>query len=69
MLYNHVHMNTMNVSEARKRLSEIINRVYAGEEFIITRNGIPVAKISPVNRKLMDNYRKRLVQKYKPRVK
>lgn len=33
------------VTEARTRLSELINRVETGEEVLITRRGVPVARI------------------------
>jgi len=36
---------TMTVSEARASLSEIVERVGAGEEIILTRHGLPVAVV------------------------
>lgn len=38
-------MSTMSVSEARAALSEILDRVVAGEEVTITRHGQPVAVV------------------------
>ena len=36
------------VTEARQRLTEILERVLAGEEVVVTRRGAPVAVIVPV---------------------
>ena len=36
------------VTEARQRLAEILERVLAGEEVVVTRRGAPVAAIVPV---------------------
>ncbi len=36
--------------EAQSRFDELIDRAERGEAFIITRNGRPVAKLSPPNR-------------------
>lgn len=44
-------MITINVSQARQQFLELVNRAYAGEEFIIVKNKIPVAKISAVTPK------------------
>lgn len=43
-------MTTMNISQARQRFLEIANRVYAGEEFVVTKNKIPVLTISPIRK-------------------
>ena len=40
-------MNSISLTELRRRLSEIIARVERGESFIITRRGKHVAKIVP----------------------
>jgi prevent-host-death family protein len=40
-------MNTVNVHEAKTRLSELLRRVEAGEEFVIARSGKPVARLLP----------------------
>jgi antitoxin (DNA-binding transcriptional repressor) of toxin-antitoxin stability system len=39
------HMSTVTVSEARAALPDLLNRVDAGEEVIITRHGHPVAVV------------------------
>ena len=36
------------VTEARQRLTEILERVLAGEQVVVTRRGTPVAAIVPV---------------------
>ncbi len=40
-------MKTMNVHEAKTHLSKILERVEAGEEVIIARNGKAIAKLVP----------------------
>ncbi|MGH9321991.1 MAG: type II toxin-antitoxin system Phd/YefM family antitoxin, partial [Vicinamibacteria bacterium] len=40
-------MKTMNVHEAKTHLSKLLERVEAGEEVIIARNGKAVAKLVP----------------------
>ena len=42
-------MNTVNVHEAKTRLSELLKKVEAGEEVIIARSGKPVARLVPVS--------------------
>jgi prevent-host-death family protein len=39
---------TIGLAEAKARLSELIDRVEAGETVIIARNGLPVAEVRPV---------------------
>ena len=34
--------------DAKTHLSELVDRAAAGEEFIITKNGVPMARIVPV---------------------
>lgn len=41
-------MVTVNVSEARANLSQLLKQVEAGEEVVIARNGEPVAKLVSV---------------------
>lgn len=39
---------TMSVAEAKRRFSELIDRVLDGERFVVTRRGRPVMSLSPV---------------------
>lgn len=39
---------TVNVYEAKTRLSALLNLVEAGEEVIIARNGRPIARLGPL---------------------
>ena len=39
---------TVNVYEAKTRLSSLLNLVEAGEEVIIARNGRPIARLGPL---------------------
>jgi prevent-host-death family protein len=41
-------MAIVTVVEAKARLSEILDKVEAGEEVVITRHGRPVAQLMPV---------------------
>lgn len=43
---------SVTVAEAKARLTEILYRVEAGEEIMITRRGKPVARIAAVRKKL-----------------
>lgn len=38
---------TINIAEAKTQLSALVDRVAAGEEIVITRNGRPVARLVP----------------------
>lgn len=41
---------TIGLAEAKARLSEIIDRVEAGDTVVIARNGKPVAEVRPIER-------------------
>ncbi len=41
-------MESVGASEAKAHLSRLLRRVAAGEEFTITRRGVPVATLVPV---------------------
>ena len=43
--------NTVGAYEAKTHLSELLEKVEAGEEIIITKHGTPVAKLVPVEKK------------------
>jgi len=43
-------MATVNVHEAKTHLSRLLERVEAGEEIVVARNGRPVARLVPVGR-------------------
>lgn len=40
---------TVNIGEAKARLSELFARVAAGEEVIIARGHVPVARLAPLD--------------------
>jgi prevent-host-death family protein len=42
--------NTVGAYEAKTHLSELLERVEAGEEITITKHGAPVAKLVPVKK-------------------
>ena len=41
-------MSAVNLAVAKAHLSELINKVESGEEVVITRHGLPVARVVPV---------------------
>lgn len=43
-------METVNVHEAKTRLSQLLAQVEAGKEIIIARSGKPIAKLSAIDR-------------------
>lgn len=43
-------MNTVSLAEAKTHLSHLLDQVEAGEEVLITRRGLPIARISPVEK-------------------
>ncbi|MCY4427234.1 MAG: type II toxin-antitoxin system prevent-host-death family antitoxin [Halieaceae bacterium] len=43
-------MDTVNLAQAKARLSELLDKVEAGQEVVITRRGKAVAHLSPVLR-------------------
>jgi prevent-host-death family protein len=42
---------TLTLREANQSFSRCIREVEGGEEFVITRNGTPVARLSPVSKR------------------
>jgi prevent-host-death family protein len=52
-LYDHLHgqerdMDAINLADAKARLSELVDRVEAGDSINITRRGKPVARLTAV---------------------
>jgi prevent-host-death family protein len=43
-------MVTVNLAHAKAHLSELLDKVEAGEEVLVTRHGRPVAQILPASR-------------------
>jgi prevent-host-death family protein len=46
-------MTTMSATEVARQFSDVLNRVRAGEEIEIVRNGAPVALLSPPRVRLL----------------
>ncbi|HEX4075778.1 MAG TPA: type II toxin-antitoxin system prevent-host-death family antitoxin [Candidatus Acidoferrales bacterium] len=42
--------NTVGAYQAKTHLSELLEKVEAGEEIVITRHGSPVAKLVPITK-------------------
>lgn len=42
-------MDTVNIYDAKTRLSELVQRASEGEEIVIARNGTPVARLVPLS--------------------
>jgi prevent-host-death family protein len=45
---SHSPKKTVNIHDAKTRLSQLVERVEAGEEIVIARAGRPVARLSPL---------------------
>ncbi|TSC85344.1 MAG: hypothetical protein G01um101416_924 [Microgenomates group bacterium Gr01-1014_16] len=43
-------MNQVSVSQARQDFLQLANRVYAGEEFLVVKNGIQMLEMRPVRK-------------------
>ena len=43
-------MTTMNIADAKAKLSELVARAEAGEEVVISRNGEPAARLTSIRR-------------------
>lgn len=54
-------MTTVSVSYARQNFPDLVNRAYAGEEFLVVKNNIPVAKMIPVGDKTARKRKKKIV--------
>jgi prevent-host-death family protein len=66
-------MSTVTLAEAKTHLSDLLRRVEAGEEVIITRRGQPIARISPLEKsklalKSLAGFRIRMPRWRKPSV-
>ena len=48
--YSGIVVQRMNIYEAKSQLSALLKRVEAGEEFVIARAGVPVARLVPYQR-------------------
>lgn len=55
--------NTVGAYEAKTHLSELLEKVEAGQEITITRHGSPVAKLVPVNRKATASEREAAIRR------
>lgn len=42
-------MDTVNIYDAKTRLSELVQRASEGEEIVIARNGTPAARLVPLS--------------------
>jgi prevent-host-death family protein len=47
---SHLEPNSFRAFDVQSDLSELLEKVEAGEEVIITRHGMPVARMAPVKR-------------------
>ena len=45
---------TVNIGEAKARLSELIARAEAGEDVVIARDGVPAARVVPIDRPIAE---------------
>ena len=42
-------MGAVNLANAKAHLSELVSKAESGEETVITRRGLPVARLVPIN--------------------
>lgn len=43
-------MNQISISKARQDFLNLANRVFAGEEFLVTKNNIPMMLLKPIRK-------------------
>ena len=55
--------NTVGAYEAKTHLSELLERVEAGEEITITKHGAPVAKLVPITKEVSTEERTAAIQR------
>ena len=55
--------NTVGAYEAKTHLSELLERVEAGEEITITKHGAPVAKLVPIKKEVSIEERTAAIQR------
>lgn len=53
------YMTTISHRDMRNHSAEVLRRVAAGESFIITNNGEPVASLTPMQRSVLDDLQAR----------
>jgi prevent-host-death family protein len=45
-------MPTVSIRAAKANLSKLLARAHAGEEVVIARRGVPIARVTPIRRAL-----------------
>jgi prevent-host-death family protein len=58
-----IKMTTLGTVEAKSHFSEIIDRASRGEEIVITKRGVPVAKVVSIKDRSSAENRKALLEK------
>lgn len=56
-------MKQINISEARQNLPSILQQVYEGKEFLVTKNNIPLAKFIKVDSRRVNKPKRKIVPK------
>jgi prevent-host-death family protein len=51
-------METVGSYEAKTHLARLLDRVASGESFVITKHGVPIARLVPVEEKAKPDVRK-----------
>jgi prevent-host-death family protein len=54
----------INVTDAKAHLLDLVRRVEAGEEVVLTRHGTPVVRLTPIKRQLDADRRRAVLDKY-----
>jgi prevent-host-death family protein len=63
MLQDANNKNTLGAHEARAHLSNLLEKVIAGEEITITKHGSPIAKLVPLKRNTTFHQRAAAIQR------
>jgi len=57
--------NIVGAYDAEAHFSELLEKVAAGEEIIITRHGTPVARLAPVKRRTTSDERRAAIARWR----
>ena len=55
------------LTDAKARLSELVDRAAAGEEITITRHGVPVARLAPPRAAQSEAERRKILERWRAR--
>jgi prevent-host-death family protein len=56
---------TVGAYQAKTHFSQLLEQVEAGKEIVITKHGLPVAKLVPIKKKLTAEDRRKIIDAWK----